>query len=61
MSRSVTRKTLLPGSQMYLFINQPVRFDAFIPDNRKDLPIHSPNVLHIIYLSMSMLTLQLTT
>ncbi|MCB4758571.1 MAG: AMIN domain-containing protein [Sulfurovum sp.] len=39
----------------------PVHFDAFIPDNRKVLPIHSPNVLHIIYLSMPMLTLQLTT
>ena len=54
ISRSMTRKTQLPGSQMYLFINLPVHFDAFIPNNRKDLPIHSPNVLHIIYLSMSM-------
>ena len=39
----------------------PVHFDAFIPDNRKVLPMHSPNVLYIIYLSMPMLTLQLTT
>ena len=42
-------------------INLPVHFDAFIPDNRKVLPMHSPNVLYIIYLSMPMLTLQLTT
>ena len=61
ISRSVTRKTHLPGSQMYLFISLPVHFDAFIPDNCKDLPIHSLNVLHIIYLCMFMLTLQLTT
>ena len=61
ISRSMTRKTQLPGSQMYLFINLPVHFDASIPNNRKDLPIHSPNVLHIIYLNVSMLTLQLTT
>ena len=33
---------------------------AFIPDSCKDLSIHSHNVLHIIYLSMSVLTLQLT-
>ena len=61
ISRSMTRTTHLPGPQMYLFISLPVHFDAFIPDNCKDLPIHSLNVLHIIYLCMFVLTLQLTT
>ena len=56
----MTTKTQLPGSQIYLFINLPVHFDAFIPDNCKELPIHSPYVLHIMYLIISMLSLWLT-